>query len=793
MKHRTVVTFILTIAFFNAIFVVNAESQDPNKSVNLDSVKQSNIRLWLKAQKHALTAEKNTKLEPLNYEQTMAKLEKEKKEARLQRINEEIEVYKELVSQAVKNSTPTFGLDIEDTTYEIQGLEEIEERAPLQAIPLPQKTLAQCLLQDNGDYGNYQQPPYKDWKFKEYNKAVRNIMSSDSKLKQKGIKNMSKLMRCKFWGVREAANYQMLLYHFTGDIDQYYRPNPAGYSVHDGDLYATPSVKILALSGKMTAATIPYNQNVDYCIVDKYVISDMSLSPKVRNIIRVLRGDTFYGNDISAFKPEFLEALGYELCTRALQQKQKVSAPDMVELVVKKLKVASAEEKASIPLKVERLSVLYPYISHLGHEKLNPDIGLTATELIAEGKKCEADKNKHTQADNTIRAIFYYTRAALYGSFEGFQNLIRIYCETYSPSDDRELLTNVFNLHVLRHLCPTLRDMKGFKDFLYLLEPLEPEINETYKIYKDALEKKNREEAWANYLKKKEKKERRNRFWTGMAQSALNALGQTASMMYNQNRYVNGAVQTQMPQFNGFGGVGASGNMDYLLDPRFAVAQVQAQELQDYQRVRESYQRMGRDLTLDEFRLLKGQAIMDLKEQGYDVIAEQKKINDDMRNFNRSQMNSGKENVERIKEQNARKYGTSNNSNTTASTSNSSNSSKSASTISTSRFSSTNTTETLNNRTSLKNTTITKNDAHKQYKDGNLNTQKSSYGDKIKNVRMAVKDGSSYRNVNLHGELYKKDGQYYVKIGGTFFKVEHTGGSYNSFIIYGAKAHYFNR
>lgn len=679
----------------------------------------------------------------------------------------------------------------DNTTYDIYGNEEI---AHLQAIPLPQKTLAQCLLQDNGDFGSYQQPPYKDWKFKEYNEAVRNIMSSDSKLKQKGIKNMSKLMRCKFWGVSEAASYQMLLYHFTGEIDQYYRPDPAGYSVRDRDLYATPSVKILALSGKMADATIPYNQNVDYCIVDKYVISDMSLSPKVRNIIRVMRGDTFYGNDISAFNSEFLEALGYELCTRTLQQKQKAPAPDMVELVVKRFKDSyTSEQKASIPQDVERLSVLYPYISHLGYEKSNPDIGLTATELIAEGKKCEADKQTYTQADNTTRAIFYYTRAALYGSFEGFQNLIRIYCETYSPSDDRELYTNVSNLAVLRRLCPILRDMKGFKDFSYLLEPVESEINETYKIYHDAYEKKKREEAWANYLKEKEKKERRKRFWAGMAQSALNALGQTASMMYNQNRYVNGAVKTQMPQVNGFGGAGVSGNMDYLLDPRFAVAQVQAQELQEYQMVRELYQRMGRDLTLDEYRILKGQAIENLKEQGYDVIAEQKAINEDMHNFNRSQMNSGKENVARIKEQNARKYGKSSPSTTSSSSSNStSTTSKPSSSTRTSSSSTTTSSVTSTSKTSYS-TSTSNNDAHEQYKNGNINTEKSSYGDKIKNVVMSVKDGASYRSVNLHGELYKKNGQYFVKIGNTFYRVENTGGSYNSYIIYGAKAHYFNK
>lgn len=86
-----------------------------------------------------------------------------------------------------------------------------------------------------------------------------------------------------------------------------------------------------------------------------------------------------------------------------------------------------------------------------------------------------------------------------------------------------------------------------------------------------------------------------------------------------------------------------------------------------------------------------------------------------------------------------------------------------------------------------------KNDVHTQYKGGNLNTDSDSYGKKIKNVSMAVKDGASYRNVSRHGELYQKNGRYYVKIGNTFFSVSNTSGPYNSYIVYGSTAHYFNR
>ncbi len=668
---------------------------------------------------------------------------------------------------------------------------------PLQKVPLPKKSLADCLLPDNGVFNSYySQPPYKDWKFNDYNEALRNIMSAYPKHQEKGLKTMSKLRNCKFWGVSNAANYQMLLHHYTGEIDQYFRPNPAGYEVReDRSLYAAPSVKILGLS-KIPHDKFIYSDNHYYTgEKDTHPISEFSLPPKVRNILRVFRGQPFFGDDILWFEPELLEALGYELCIRTITQKTKIDAPNIVELIVNQgTNLYMAEQKASIPLKVERLSVLYPYINNMNHANQAPDIGLTASELISEGKKWEAQKTNLSQPDkNIIRAIFYYTRAALYGSFDGFQNLVRIYCDTFSPTPDKDLREAVADLAVLRELCPTLKKVNSFKDFTYLLEPVECEINETYKRYDEAYTQQKNEEFWENYRKEQEKKERRNRFWKGMAQAAFNALGQTANMLtYQRNAISNSSAAIQMPQFSNFGSNPTSGNLNYLLDPRFAIAQVQAQELQDYQRTREAYQRMGRDLTLTEFRVLQGQAIMDMKEQGYDITAEQKAINDDLHNFNRSQMNSGKENVERIKKQNA-KNRTSSEYNKTTNSSNSTSSKKIDRNTAQKTSSSTTSNTSSRSDTPSNKTSATEYNAHEQYKAGHLNTQTNSYGDKIKNVSMSVKDGSSYRNVNLHGELYKKDGKYYVKIGNSFFKVENSGGSYNSYIIYGSKAHYFNK
>ncbi|MDE5787041.1 MAG: hypothetical protein K2H79_00630, partial [Bacteroidaceae bacterium] len=366
-----------------------------------------------------------------------------------------------------------------------------------------------------------------------------------------------------------------------------------------------------------------------------------------------------------------------------------------------------------------------------------------------------------------------------------------------------------------------LPKLGALKDYAYIWEAMGESVNKAC----EQIEKQYRDFLDAQFAEERAKKEQRKQFWSNMGTALLNGLA-SGTNAYMQTQYQVSAPMNTAPLMagnytgtlaNAMSQPGYFQNVHQQLLQQ-SMNQAQWAEMQEYNSFREYYQRMGRDLSLNEFRALKGQAISNLKEQGYDIIAEQKAINDDMRDFNRSQMNSGKENVERIKQQNAQKYGTSSISNTTSKSSNSYSPSSKTTTSSkvsssTASGASTNTTSVHNTKTPTSskvssstaskastNTTSAHNtktsyDAHEQYKSGNLNTQKSSYGDKIKNVSMAVKDGASFRNVNLHGELYKKDGQYYVKIGNSFFKVETPKGSYkyNSYIVYGAKAHYFNK
>lgn len=102
----------------------------------------------------------------------------------------------------------------------------------------------------------------------------------------------------------------------------------------------------------------------------------------------------------------------------------------------------------------------------------------------------------------------------------------------------------------------------------------------------------------------------------------LEALSAMASTPYSPYGYPMGYYGAGTP----------SGNMNYLLDPMYAVSQVQqqqqyynnlnqqfiqnavnetnAKEQKEYNQAREAYKKIGKDLTLEEYRAMQGQAIM---------------------------------------------------------------------------------------------------------------------------------------------------------------------------------------
>ena len=97
-----------------------------------------------------------------------------------------------------------------------------------------------------------------------------------------------------------------------------------------------------------------------------------------------------------------------------------------------------------------------------------------------------------------------------------------------------------------------------------------------------------------------EKRERRSETWGGIAAALVGAVAVTATaVMANSN-----SNNAYMPpsKMNGFR---RDTSLDYLLDPRFAMMQVQQQEYEEY----ETFKKLtGADISLEEYRLLRAQA-----------------------------------------------------------------------------------------------------------------------------------------------------------------------------------------
>lgn len=286
-----------------------------------------------------------------------------------------------------------------------------------------------------------------------------------------------------------------------------------------------------------------------------------------------------------------------------------------------------------------------------------------------------------------------------------------------------------------------------------------------------------REERAKKDAEKEERRRRRAIFWGNVASAFAQSLAQTAQIgpMYSQavnNGTVNNILPNQYPQT---GSLAAKlGDPQYLNQSfnqilNYSIAQVQFQELQEYNQAREAFQRMGKNLSLAEFRAMQGQAIMNLKEQGVDIIAEQNAANRELREFNRSQMNSRKGNKS-IGQQNVAKYG-----GTYSSSASKSN-------------------ESIPTKPSSKSTTN-----HPTTANCATNTQvnNSVSGNVYRYIQRKVnlhENPNSNSPVVFHNcEVYQNGSLYFVKIGEQYYQIQHCHKQfYNRTITYGAHPYYFN-
>lgn len=439
----------------------------------------------------------------------------------------------------------------------------------------------------------------------------------------------------------------------------------------------------------------------------------------------------------------------------------------------------------------------------------NFGIGMSADELYSEAMKilpplpelkldnCYEWKDREKLYD---AGMTYLLRSAFWGNTKALNAFI-VYNAMYINSERfRNKKVDYYTLDRISKkqkklvdiLCEmSLLDKPELKPVLYAYKSL---FDESYAYHHANYEREEQRIRREQEKFEQQRREEKARMWLGIANTLIQGAQQIANI-YAQSSTMK---QQQAKQTKQKGGSDMS-LAKQMEDPNFfdrqyrmlmqaADQMVRQKDWNDYCTMRAMMQQMGMDLSYEEYKMNQAKALMDLKEQGIDLVAEQRARSQEMHDFYRSQMNSGKENVERIKEQNRMKYGGGSSSTTSSSTS-----------TTTSRPSATNSPRPSAPKTPSQTSTTpqqspqTKYDAHQQYKQGNLNVQESSYGEKIKNVSLWIKDGANYRSASLSGELYRKEGQFFVKIGGTFFRVGSIGGAYNSYIMYGMKAYYFNR
>lgn len=426
-------------------------------------------------------------------------------------------------------------------------------------------------------------------------------------------------------------------------------------------------------------------------------------------------------------------------------------------------------------------------------------IGLTADELYKKAKRLnpykQMDLISFTEGiknftDNDAQCQKLLLRSAYFGHPDATLELMPYIVETvqygyswYIPytkkwqkwyKEDGVAAGSAANGNILDSvnlILKALSKLPQFKNTTYIWEAMIDEVNFNRKnlntIFLDNLHAKEAE--------KRAKKERRKQFWSNMGNTILDGLARGVNS-YMQTQYQASVPMNMTSQMAG----NYTGSLaDAMSQPGYfqnvqqqllqqSMNQVQWAEMQEYNAVRENFQRMGRDLTLNDFRALKGQAIADMKAQGYDIIAEQKAINDELFDSNRSAMNSGKENVNRIKRQNAAKSGSAN-----AASTNKSNSTQTSARSSSQRCTSTatSTTKATDNNSGAANAYV--------YKQRKVNLHENP------NSNSAI----VFRNC----EVYQKGSHYFVKIGEQYYQVQNCNKRYyNRTVMYGSHPYYFN-
>lgn len=342
----------------------------------------------------------------------------------------------------------------------------------------------------------------------------------------------------------------------------------------------------------------------------------------------------------------------------------------------------------------------------------------------------------------------------------------------------------------------------------YRWKPAYRDFNRVSKNTKlDASMRKDASELYEyTYAKHQEKVERRRAAFAEAGKAlgvALLAVGTVAVGVMSENMtsgnsgtgygtassfYSNSSSNYNAPNFASM----SSGEFDNYVTSQLnglmamTVAQHQQREMSEYQQF-STYNKKadGSDYSYQEFQAFKGQALMQMKEEGVDVVA-------DMREQHRQNRIDQEEQRKKDKAAHFERMGY----NAPTSTRSSSSTTKSTSYISTGS----NTPSGSNHREKTLSVDDDKRksapkeedklDSKEQFK--NEMVSSDDYKE-IRKITLYERHGSSYKSRMKNVPLCRKGAYYFVKIGGVYYNVSYSNWQqFNREIVYGTQALYFN-
>ncbi|MDE6296212.1 MAG: hypothetical protein K2L89_00040 [Muribaculaceae bacterium] len=258
-------------------------------------------------------------------------------------------------------------------------------------------------------------------------------------------------------------------------------------------------------------------------------------------------------------------------------------------------------------------------------------IGLTSDELYREALKLLPKDNIELKLDEQYvrdlskiskKGEIYLLRSALWGNADAMNRLIHLTALKINSKggDISNKIDN--NYYWSRDLYWFIRDLDKQRS-LVMHKDMIGAYKDYFKNVHDAHKKIYDKKEDERYRAEAEKKRERAEFWTGLVGSVLTGVAQGVNT-YMQVKSGGSAATAYIPQFNyASSGSSATPVADMMTNPNYfsqmhqqlmmqSLNQVQQQEMQEYNLVRQNYQRMGSDLSFQDYVVLKGQAISDM-------------------------------------------------------------------------------------------------------------------------------------------------------------------------------------